>query len=73
MEHTFLLTKKEKVFAYGENGTGQLGVGEIPARYPLGNKGNTPLLVKSISEPIIAIASGDTHFLALSKKGVVFA
>jgi alpha-tubulin suppressor-like RCC1 family protein len=64
MNYTLLLTSKATIYVFGKNDHGQLGVDD-PFVYK-------PTLCKSlIAEPIVAIAVGENHSLALTATGLL--
>jgi alpha-tubulin suppressor-like RCC1 family protein len=68
--HTVALTSDGKVFAWGNNGFGQLGDGTtIDRRTPVPVDMSGALLGKTVT----AIAAGDYHTVALTSDGKVFA
>lgn len=66
--YTFLLTDTGQVFSFGHNKQGQLGLGLSNDIVPI------PTFCNSLNgAPIIDIACGSTHTLALSSTGTIFA
>lgn len=63
--HTLALHQDGTVWAWGQNGSGQLGDGSTQTRL-------TPAAVPSLIG-IIAVAAGDSHSLALKSDGTVWA
>jgi alpha-tubulin suppressor-like RCC1 family protein len=59
MHYSLALTASGKVYAWGWNGFGQLGLGDLKSR-------NTPTLIPNLSG-VRAIAAGEGHALALGK------
>lgn len=59
MHYSLALTASGKVYAWGWNGFGQLGLGDLKSR-------NTPTLVPNVSG-VRAIAAGEGHALAIGK------
>jgi alpha-tubulin suppressor-like RCC1 family protein len=56
MHYSLALASSGKVYAWGWNGFGQLGLGDLKSR-------NTPTLIPSLSG-VRAIAAGEAHSLA---------
>lgn len=67
-QHTLALCTNGTVFAWGQDASGQLGVGWLP--YP--SLTNVPIQTFVLTQ-IVAIAAGDSHSLALDSSGHVFA
>lgn len=68
-QHTLALTSSGQVHAWGYNHDGQLGLGDTTDR-------TIPTLIPSlrlIGSPIIAIAAGGSHSLALAADGTIYA
>jgi hypothetical protein len=65
--HTLALSKKGKVFAWGNNEFGQLGLGS-----EVKNEIEPKLLKSFVREKVIAISCGGQHSLALTKSRRVF-
>jgi len=59
MHYSLALTASGKVYAWGWNGFGQLGLGDLKSR-------NTPTLIPNLSG-VRAIAAGEGHALAIGK------
>ena len=73
--HTLALTSTGAVYAWGQNENGQTGVGRVdsdgwvrdmPVSY-------TPIEVIGITAPVVAVAAGAYHSLALDSGGTVWA
>ena len=64
--HTVALKTDGSVWAWGDNGDGQLGDGSIIAKL-------TPVPVSGLSSGVTAIAAGGLHTLALKSDGSVWA
>ncbi len=65
--HSFALTSTGAVYAWGYNSSGQLGDGTTTNR-------STPTLVTALSgQTVTAVAGGDSHSLALTSTGAVYA
>ena len=62
--HTVALKSDGTVWAWGSNGTGELGDGTTSDRL-------TPVQVRGVTD-VIAIAAGDAHTLALKRDGTVW-
>ena len=60
MHYSLALTASGKVYAWGWNGFGQLGLGDLKSR-------NTPTLIPNLYG-VRAIAAGEGHALAIGKK-----
>jgi alpha-tubulin suppressor-like RCC1 family protein len=58
MHYSLALAASGKVYAWGWNGFGQLGLGDLKAR-------NTPTLIPSLSG-VRSIAAGEIHSLAIN-------
>ncbi|MFA4906544.1 MAG: DUF58 domain-containing protein, partial [Candidatus Margulisiibacteriota bacterium] len=63
--HTLALTKDGRVFAWGHNDCGQLGLGDV-------NDHTQPTEVAGLRD-VAQLVAGDCHTLALTKDGRVFA
>ena len=64
--HTLLLSAQRRVFAFGENSVGQLGVGDKHDR-------STPTEVAMLTgRKVFTLAAGDRHSVAITEKGVVY-
>jgi alpha-tubulin suppressor-like RCC1 family protein len=63
--HSLALTTTGQVYAWGANGSGQLGLGHTTVQ-------PTPTLIPGLSD-IAGIAAGDTHSLAWTTAGVLYA
>ncbi|OGC24008.1 hypothetical protein A3J90_01930 [candidate division WOR-1 bacterium RIFOXYC2_FULL_37_10] len=63
--HILALTKDGNVYAWGNNDSGQLGTGSVGGRHPNPTKVNLPF-------PVVAIAAGTLHSLAVDKNGNVW-
>jgi alpha-tubulin suppressor-like RCC1 family protein len=66
LQHTLALRADGVVWAWGDNGSGELGIGASPTST------NSPALVAGLSQ-IVAIAAGDSHSVALDSSGRVWA
>lgn len=65
--HTMCVTAQSQVFAWGANDVGQLGVGDLQGRH-------NPSLVDALwALPVVQLAAGDSHSLALTSNGSMFA
>jgi uncharacterized repeat protein (TIGR02543 family) len=68
--HALLITSTGRIFAWGDNASGQLGDGSVSAK-------STPTLITfsslSSNERIASIAAGFNHSLAITSLGRVFA
>lgn len=68
--HALLITSTGRIFAWGDNASGQLGDGSVSAK-------STPTLITfsslSSNERITSIAAGFNHSLAITSLGRVFA
>ena len=62
MHYSLALTASGKVYAWGWNGFGQLGLGDLQSC-------STPTLISHLSE-VCLIAAGETHAIAVSKSAV---
>ena len=67
-DHTIALKGDGTVWAWGSNGSGQLGIGTSGT----GTEKRTPVQVPGLSN-VIAIAAGNDHSLALKSDGTVWA
>ena len=63
---SYAVSRDGEVWAWGSNGSGQLGDGSRLAR-------NRPVLVRGLHRPVIDLASGASHVVALSSDGAVWA
>jgi alpha-tubulin suppressor-like RCC1 family protein len=63
--HSLALTSDGRVWAWGDNSYGQLGIGNY-------NDSSTPVLIPTLHD-IVAISAGWTHNLALQSDGTVWA
>jgi alpha-tubulin suppressor-like RCC1 family protein len=63
--YTLALDDKGRVWAWGDNGSGQLGDGTTTRR-------QTPIVTKDLRD-VVAVAAGDSHSLALKSDGTVWA
>jgi hypothetical protein len=59
------VTKDGKIYSWGNNNFGQLGLGHTTQQ-------NTPQLVTAITDKIISISCGYAHVMALTDKGDVY-
>lgn len=58
---------RSQVFAWGCNTSGQLGLGDVQTRH-------VPALVDALwALPVVQLAAGDSHSLALTSNGYMFA
>lgn len=65
--HTLILTRGGKIFSWGDNQYGQLGMGDK------GESSDKPVELKSLHGlPIVQIASGGFHCLTLTCSGTIF-
>ncbi|MGL4987547.1 MAG: Ig-like domain-containing protein, partial [Treponemataceae bacterium] len=64
--HSLAVSKKRNLFSWGLNWDGQLGLGTTSAREP------SPNHIKSFTERIDVIASGQFHSLTLTRTGKVY-
>ncbi|MBK7958375.1 MAG: hypothetical protein IPK03_09800 [Bacteroidetes bacterium] len=76
-EHTIILDSTGIVYTFGRNTAGQLGDGTfidkaIPVKVLKGAYPGTTFLGDNPANPIIAVASGNMHNLALAKDGTVY-
>ena len=63
--HTLCLTFQGLVFAWGSNSSGQLGLGDTRGR-------QTPEMIEALwATPVIALAAGSSHTLALTRQKMV--
>ena len=69
-DHTIALKSDGTLWAWGYNGSGQLGDGTTNETYPYGT--TTPVQVSKLSD-VIAIACGNFHTIALKSDGTVWA
>uniref|UniRef100_A0A3B3DPF2 Secretion regulating guanine nucleotide exchange factor n=1 Tax=Oryzias melastigma TaxID=30732 RepID=A0A3B3DPF2_ORYME len=65
-DFSLLLTDSGKLLACGSNAFGQLGVGETVTHTA------DPRLVESLKEPIVSVAAGLRHSLAVNDSGCVY-
>uniref|UniRef100_A0A8C7YEA9 Secretion regulating guanine nucleotide exchange factor n=1 Tax=Oryzias sinensis TaxID=183150 RepID=A0A8C7YEA9_9TELE len=65
-DFSLLLTEGGKLLACGSNAFGQLGVGETVTHTA------DPLLVECLKEPIVSVAAGLRHSLAVNDSGCVY-
>ncbi len=67
-DHNLALTASGTVYAWGYNGQGELGNGNT-------TNSSTPVAVTGLpsSDPVITIAAGDEHSLALTASGALYA
>ncbi len=67
-QHSLAATRSGRVYAWGDNTSGQLGNGSVQ-----GNRG--PVMVEGLpgSDPVVAVAAGYVHSVALTRSGRVFA
>jgi len=74
IDHGVALDSKHRVFTFGDNTYGQLGIGSISTRHSP-NGSMEPVLVRyfeKVNQAIIQIACGSHHSVALSKSGHVY-
>jgi alpha-tubulin suppressor-like RCC1 family protein len=79
--HAMALAKSGMVYCWGENVSGQLGNGSsgaggaqiVPARVLKGSYNGITYLGENPSNPVIALAAGTAHSLALAEDGTMFA
>ncbi|GAX82001.1 hypothetical protein CEUSTIGMA_g9429.t1 [Chlamydomonas eustigma] len=65
--HTLCVTAQSQVYAWGSNSSGQLGLGDKKDRA-------MPILVDALwALPVVQLAAGSSHSLALTKNGHIFA
>ncbi len=66
--HSLAVTRLGRVYAWGDNTSGQLGNGSVQ-----GNRG--PVTVEGLpgSDPVVAVAASYVHSVALTRSGRVFA
>lgn len=63
--HSALIAEDGKVYTWGRNDSGQLGVGDTDVRF-------VPTLVEALEDyNIVAVATGRSHTLFLTDKGEV--
>ncbi|MBQ7336171.1 MAG: hypothetical protein IJW92_06845, partial [Clostridia bacterium] len=66
-DHVLAVTTDGKVYAWGSNGQGQLGIDSV-------SSANVPTLVSALETvKIVSVAAGKQYSLALSESGVVYA
>ncbi|MCB0735932.1 MAG: T9SS type A sorting domain-containing protein [Bacteroidetes bacterium] len=75
--HSMVLTKSGKLYAFGGNGYGQLGIGNNtseyePVRVKMGDYDGTTYLGDNSANPIVAIDAGDYHSIVLTANGQVY-
>ena len=64
--HTMCVTATSLVYAWGENASGQLGLGDVRSR-------RSPSLVNGLwALPVRQLAAGDSHSAALTSNGFMF-
>jgi alpha-tubulin suppressor-like RCC1 family protein len=63
--YSHALTSKGKVYSWGYNEEGCLGLGDLQHR-------STPVRVRGIPEPVRALACGDRHTLALTANSTLY-
>jgi len=64
--HSLALTSDGRVYGWGYNGNGQVGDGSTTQRL-------TPVPLTSLTDAVVAIAAGDSHSLAVTRDGTVYA
>lgn len=72
--HTLILTNQNRIYSFGNNQDGQLGVGN--AILSTGDPRDMTVVfepVLSTNDILVQIAAGESHSLALSEKGDIFA
>lgn len=67
-EHTVVATKSGRVYSWGSNRFGQLGVQDKFLQ-----RTSVPQLVDVTSDAVVNVSAGTAHTLALTQQGVVFA
>ena len=63
--HSLALTARNKVYGFGRNIEGQLGVGTA-------QEIKRPRLIKGIHDKVVSLAAGDYHSLALTEGGDIY-
>jgi len=72
--HGLALDSQHRVYSFGDNKYGQLGVGSIATRQSF-TESIEPLLItyfEKVNQCIVAIACGSNHCLALSRSGDIY-
>ena len=65
--HTIAVTESHRVFAFGSNSEGQLGLGEEG-----GEHFDSPMEVAGFHEDVVRLAAGSMHSMALTRSGRVW-
>ena len=66
--HALAFTREGRVYAWGENSAGQLGVGNTRASHE-----PVPVIGLPTHDPVVAVAAGYLHSVALTASGHVYA
>ncbi|CEM20137.1 unnamed protein product [Vitrella brassicaformis CCMP3155] len=66
-EHTLAATQDGRLWGWGDNSKGQLGLGGRAPKFV-----SPPQCVKSLKEPIQEVVTGKKHSLAITRMGVVY-
>src|SRR5436853_483783 len=67
--HSMILNERGQIYTFGDNGCGQLGLGDNASKHNTNR--NTPTLIPNISN-IIAITAGGLHSMILNERGQIY-